>query len=224
MSFTVGQFIDVFHRYNEAIWPLQLVAYALGVVLVALLFSRSTSRHRVIPAALAVYWAFMGVVFMWAFETDIMKAAYLFGALFVVEAGLLLWHGVVRARIVFEPVRGARLAAGLAMIAYALVAYPVIGALAGHGYPDAPLFGVAPCPTVIFTFGLLLTTRRFPWPVALVPLLWAAFGSNAAFRFGIYEDIGLLVSGLVTVGFALAALRRTRSPRTSSPQSAAMAA
>lgn len=211
MNFTVDQFIEVFQRYNEAIWPLQLVAYALGLAALVLLFSRGAARDRAIPAVLAVFWGFMGIVFMWVFETDIMKAAYVFGALFLVEAALLLWHGVLRGRLSFERASGARLWAGLAMIAYAMAVYPIVGALAGHGYPEAPLFGVAPCPTAIFTFGMILAARRFPWTLAVIPLLWAALGSNAAFRFGIVEDYGLLVAGLVTASVLVAERLRGRS-------------
>ena len=210
MNFTVDQFIEVFHRYNEAIWPLQLVAYALGLLALAYLFSRRPARDRVISASLATFWGFMGVVFMWVFETDIMKAAYVFGALFLVEAALLLWHGVLRGRLSFERASGARLWAGLAMIAYAMAVYPIVGALAGHGYPEAPLFGVAPCPTAIFTFGMILAARRFPWTLAVIPLLWAALGSNAAFRFGIVEDYGLLAAGLVTASVLVAERLRDR--------------
>lgn len=217
MNFTVDQFIGVFHRFNEAIWPLQLVAYALGILCIVALVAKARSRQRLLPATLALFWAFMGIVFMWGFETDIMKPAYLFGALFVAEAAALVWSGVVRGRIVFEVAGGARLVAGAGMIVYALAVYPAIGALAGHAYPDAPLFGVAPCPTTIFTFGLLLMTRRFPWAVAVVPLLWSAFGSVAAFRFGIVEDLGLLASGIVTLGFVLAARRQAHTRHEAAP-------
>jgi hypothetical protein len=211
VNFTVDEFIEVFHRYNEAIWPLQLVAYALGLLALGALFSRHHGRHRLIAAVLATYWAFMGVVFMWAFETDIMKAAYIFGALFLVEAALLLWFGVVRGRAPFDRASGGRLWAGLAMIAYALVVYPVVGVLAGHGYPESPLFGVAPCPTAIFTFGMILAARRFPRALAVLPLLWAALGSNAAFRFGIVEDYGLLAAGVVTAAVLFGERVRARA-------------
>jgi hypothetical protein len=44
-----------------------------------------------------------------------------------------------------------------------MVVYPLLGIRFGHSYPRAPLFGVAPCPTTIFTFGLLLwATRSVP--------------------------------------------------------------
>lgn len=39
------------------------------------------------------------------------------------------------------------------LILYALIGYPAFGYFAGHHYPSVPVFGVAPCPTTIFTIG-----------------------------------------------------------------------
>jgi hypothetical protein len=79
-----------------------------------------------------------------------------------------------------------------------MVVYPVIGTLLGHAYPQSPVFGVAPCPTTIFTFGLLLwTTAKVPKYVLVIPLLWSLLGVTAAFTLGIREDTGLLVAGVV---------------------------
>jgi hypothetical protein len=54
---------------------------------------------------------------------------------------------------------------GLALIAYALVVYPLIGLWFGHSLGELPAFGVTPCPLVLFTFGILLLAQRVPWCV-----------------------------------------------------------
>lgn len=60
--------------------------------------------------------------------------------------------------------------------------YPLIGLIVTHPYPETPSFGVAPCPTTIFTLGLLLLVRHpRPWLLAAVPLLWSVLGGSAAF-------------------------------------------
>ncbi|MCU0579417.1 MAG: DUF6064 family protein, partial [Desulfobacterota bacterium] len=57
-------------------------------------------------------------------------------------------------------------------------------------------FGV-PCPTTIFTFGILLfTSGRLPKTVLAIPFIWSIIGFTAALTLGILEDIGLLVAGL----------------------------
>jgi hypothetical protein len=197
MNYTVDQFLSVFHRYNEAVWPLQFVVYALGLMIVALMVTRRAGRGRIVAAILALLWAGMSVGFMWTYFTDISGAGRVFAVLFLIGAVALFVEGVVRARLDLRLSGGPRLAIGATMVGYALVVYPLIGALSGHGYPDGPLFGLAPCPTAIFTLGVFLMARRVPLTVAAVPLFWSAIGTTAAFKIGIHEDLGLLVSGVV---------------------------
>jgi hypothetical protein len=95
-------------------------------------------------------------------------------------------------------------------VVYALAVYPLIGYLSGHRYPATPTFG-APCPTTIFTFGLLLwISERVPWRVAIIPAAWALIGTFAAVRLSVPQDYGLLVAAVATV--ALLA-RRSASQR-----------
>jgi hypothetical protein len=87
-----------------------------------------------------------------------------------------------------------------------MLGYPLLGSAFGHLYPVSPVFGVAPCPTVIFTFGLLLwSTARVPGYVLVIPFLWSLLGFSAAVSLGMREDYGLVVAGLL--GTALLLLR-----------------
>jgi hypothetical protein len=87
----------------------------------------------------------------------------------------------------------------LLLIAYALIGYPLIGASLGHRYPAAPTFGL-PCPTTIFTLGVLVMGRPVPRHLLLVPVAWAIVGGFAACRLGVAEDSGLpIAAALVTV-------------------------
>lgn len=48
---------------------------------------------------------------------------------------------------------------------------PSLGVAIGHTYPAQPTFGL-PCPTTIFTFGLLLWVRPpVPWSLLVIPVL-----------------------------------------------------
>jgi hypothetical protein len=100
---------------------------------------------------------------------------------------------------------------GTTLIAYSLFIYPFLGMALGHRYPYAPAFGIAPCPTTIFTFGILLwADRRVPWYLLLVPLLWSLIGLSAAFNFGVWQDVGLGVAGIVGSILIVARNRRLR--------------
>jgi len=81
-----------------------------------------------------------------------------------------------------------------------MIGYPLLGYFLGHIYPASPCFGVAPCPTTIFTFGLLLlTVKRVPKYLLIIPLIWSFIGFTAALKLGIKEDIGLLIAGVATL-------------------------
>lgn len=80
---------------------------------------------------------------------------------------------------------------------YALIVYPLWGLAAGHPVREVPVLGV-PCPTTIFTFGLLFwAARPVPRLLLVIPLVWAFLGSTAILLLGVPQDVGLLVAGLL---------------------------
>lgn len=95
MPFTREQFFEVFRRYNEAVWPTQVLLLGLGLAAACLAFRRRSLSDRFIVTALAVLWTWMGVVYHFRYFRPINPAASVFGILFVLEAILLLWSGLV---------------------------------------------------------------------------------------------------------------------------------
>jgi hypothetical protein len=199
LPFTVEQFLGVFAAYNQAIWPTQVVAYALGLVVVMLAFARATPyAGRIISGILAAFWLWTGVAYHGVFFSQINRTALIFGVLFVVQGLFWLYVGGLHDGLVFDARGGAVAIAGGLAVLYAMLVYPLLGIVLGHGYPYAPMFGVAPCPMTIFTFGLLLWTRpRVPRYLLVIPFLWSIVGFSAALSLGIREDFGLLVAGLL---------------------------
>jgi hypothetical protein len=204
--FTVEQFLDSFARYNEAVWPAQIVFYLVAALLVALSLLSTPASSRWISRLLALLWAWMGVVYHWGFFASINTAAYFFGGLFLLQATAFV-VAASRERLSFHFQADRYGVTGAVMVAYALIFYPIIGTLAGHGYPNGPTFGL-PCPTTIATFGFLLWVRgRVPWWLLVIPAAWSLLAFSAAFQLGIAEDYGLLVVGVVGT---LAVLRKNR--------------
>jgi hypothetical protein len=158
----------------------------------------------------------MGVVYHWLFFTAINPAAWLFGALFLAQALVFVGAGVVGDRLRYRFRLDAFGWTGAVFLGYALLLYPLLGVIAGHPYPDGPTFGL-PCPTTIATFGILLwASRRVPLWVLAIPLLWSLVGTSAAFQFGIPEDYGLLVAGLL--GTILVVIRNRRLSEVDVPE------
>lgn len=202
--FSREQFFEVFVRYNEALWPAQFALYAAAIAALALVLARHRHAGRTASTVLALLWAWMGAVYHLLYFRELNPAATLFGAAFLAAAALFAWHGVARSRLQFTWQLNARSAAGLLLIAYALVIYPALAWLLGHRYPAMPTFGL-PCPTTIFTLGLLTLVRPpYPRSVFIVPLAWVLIGTQAALLFGVYEDVGLIAAGAAGAWLVLA--------------------
>jgi len=218
LPFTTAQFIAVFTGYNAAIGVAPLVAYSLAAATIYFTFRPGKWGDRFVSLALAAMWAFTGIGYHLMSFSRISPPARIFGVLFVVQAILLAVEGL-RGRLHFRfSARDFRSRTGIAITAFAMAIYPLIGMLSGHGYPNGPAFGVTPCPLAIFTFGmLLLTDRTLPKYLLAIPLVWALIGSTAALAFGIREDAGLLVTGLIATTALLA--RRSSARVTSAADS-----
>lgn len=200
LPFTVEQFLAVFARYNQTIWPLQVVAYVLGALALILACWPRSHGDRIVAGILALMWLWTGLVYHLVFFVQVNPAAMLFGAAFLCQAGILAVVGGVQCRLHFRLKADLSSVVGVAFVAYAMVLYPILGTLQGHGYPSSPSFGVTPCPLTIFTFGLLfLSKERISWYVLLIPLAWSVVGSTAAVSLGIVEDLGLLVAGIASI-------------------------
>ena len=200
MPFTTEQFLRVFEKYNQTIFPMQFVLTLVGIVAVGLVVSRKSFANKTISGLLGFLWLWAGIVYHLTFFTKISPPAYVFGALFVFQGWLFLYEGVVRNRLSFRASQKFYGFLGAIFITYALVIYPLIGYALGRTFPASPTFGT-PCQTTIFTFGLLLwTDKKIPLILLIVPILWSIVGTSAALNFGIKEDFGLLVAG--TLGTA----------------------
>jgi Family of unknown function (DUF6064) len=209
LPFTVEQFLSVFERYNRAIGPAPLLAYALGIAALVLACRGGRRSGRAVLGILALFWVFDGAAYHLAFFRQVNPAAVVFGGLFLLQGAIFALAAARAEPLPFRLHPGPRGVLALALAAYALVAYPLLGAAAGHVYPRAPVFGVAPCPTTIFTFALLLLAEgAVPARLLVLPLLWSILGVSAAAQLGIREDYGLAVAGVAGTAVLVAAGRR----------------
>lgn len=197
LPFTPEVFFSNLAHYNAEIWPAQIIAYGLGFAAIVLLFMRTAWSSPLIAALLSAAWMWIGAVYHLRYFATINVAAPLFGIAFVAQGILFAWTGVITRRVTFRFKPGLAAWVGLALAAIAMVVYPFLGWLAGHGWPQAPVFGVAPCPTTIFTMGLLLLTHgRTPLHLAIIPVVWSLIGGTAVWLLDVPEDILLPLAGV----------------------------
>lgn len=196
LPFDTTEFFRIFGLYNMAVWPLQVLMYVLTLVALFLLWKRRPGAVQMAYYLLAGLWLVNGIGYHLLFFSKINPPALVFGALFIVQAGIFAWQGWKNRAAQPEWSPG-RTTTSLIIIFYALLFYSLIGYSVGHRYPEAPVFGVAPCPSTIFTFGmLLLLSVRLRWFVYGIPVLWMLVGTSAAFVLGVREDLGLAASAL----------------------------
>jgi hypothetical protein len=204
LPFDRSALLTLLAHYNDAVWPWQVLWLALAFAALGLLHpdTRGALKTRGVAAILAGLWAWMAVVFHFAFFSTIQPAAWLFGAVSLLQAAALAWYGVVHDGFKSSaPVRRMpwRLVAAWTLIAYALLAYPLLGWEQGLRFPATPTFSV-PGPTTIYSVGLmLLAGPAVPRVLFIVPVLWALVGSMAAMTLGLTQDLMLWLAGLAAV-------------------------
>ncbi len=199
MTFTREQFLDVFIRYNTTVFPVQILLFILGIAAIYYPLKKTSGSDKYTSVMLSFLWLWMGIVYHLIFFSPINKAAYVFGALFIIQGGVFIYSGVLQKKLRFGFKMNGFSVTGLIFILYGFIIYPVLGYFLGHVYPKSPTFGL-PCPTTIFTFGLLLLSdKRIPKYILIIPVIWTVIGFFAALNFGIYEDIGLPVTGLTAL-------------------------
>ena len=64
LPFTIDQFLDVFRRYNLAVWPAQWVLVVAGLTAVVLALRERGSASRWVSVILAVMWFWMAAAYV----------------------------------------------------------------------------------------------------------------------------------------------------------------
>ena len=215
LLFSRQTYYRLFELYNLEWWPLQIVALALGAAILALGRRNGDRVGRAIAAILALCWLWVA----WAYHAQryasINWAASYFAWAFVVEALLLLWLGVVRGRLTPAPASQMQQRAGLGLLLFALLIFPLVSPLLGRSWTQAEVFGMAPDPTALATLGvLLLAGVRTVWGLYPIPVAWclisgATLWAMEAPDFAIVPLAALLAVSLAAGG----AWRHTGSAR-----------
>lgn len=172
LLFSPQTYYRLFERYNLAVWPAQILALGIGIVMAVLMWRGGARAGRIVTGLLAAAWLWVAWAFHLQRYATINPAGVHLAAAFVVEAVLLLWFGVVRDRVRLPPAGTAW--AGIGLFLFAL-AYPLVGLALGRPWTQLEVFGLAPDPTALATLGItLLASRHAAWILLPIPLLYCA--------------------------------------------------
>jgi hypothetical protein len=200
LPFSQNDFFYLFKIYNNNIFSFEIFLYLLGIISLTVLITRYSARNLIISSVLAIFWLWNGVVYHLMYFTKINKAAYIFGIVFILQGLIFFYHGIIRNKFNFEFSKSVKNIFGLIVILYGIVFYSVLGYFFGHIYPFSPVFGAAPCPTVIFTWGILLMNKgKSSFIILIIPAIWSIIGTTAAFKLGVIEDYGLIISAVTSI-------------------------
>ena len=163
------------------------------------LHSKIKSRNKIIGGFLGFLWLWTGIAYHLAFFTEINKAAYVFGGLFVLQGFIFLIETFFRKKLEFEFKGTVMDYIAYFFIIFGIVIYPVLIYILENSLSKTISLGL-PCPSTIFTFGfLMLTTLKFSKYVLIIPGLWTIVGTTAAYKFGVYPDYLMPVSAVIAI-------------------------
>ncbi len=204
MNFTISEFLDMMARYNNHYRLMLPINYSLCIMAILALLRKTEYSSRIVTSVLAVLWLWTGVVFNGLVFSEISPRAVIFAAVFVVESMLLVFYGFYKSELIFRVRADLIGAVGWASILYGLLGYPLIASLLGRGYPQSLVVGLAPCPTVVFTLGLLFwSERRLTKAILVIPLFYALVGGAMVSSKGIVEDLGMIIIAMAMIGVVI---------------------
>lgn len=214
LLFSPRTYYRLIERHNIALWPGQLVALGLGLLLVYLVLRPPRRQGRAVSAILALLWAWVGWSFMWRRYATINWAARYFVLLFAIEALLLIAIGMTQGGRRYRWGGDPASVVGAGLLAVGLLFYPALAPLAGRGWSQAEVIGVAPDPTAIATLGLLLLGEGpLRWSLLIPPIVWCLIGGATLLAMGSPEAWVVLSTPLLATGTAVWSWRRSRNAR-----------
>jgi len=183
--------------YNNSIFPMQIIILVVAMVLTYFLFAKPSAKmDKITKGYLAFAFAWVGLVFpIHGFSKIIFTIYYLvLSSLFIID--------IFSIKIEFKlPETNGKKCFVLFLIISAFVLYPLIEYIAGHSYPGISLFGVVPCPTIIFSLTLLIgSIPKVDKKIFILLILPAiSYGFIVPITLGVWADLILLVAGIYSL-------------------------
>ena len=210
LSFSIEEFLLVLENYNLEIWPFQIFAYIFIVLVIFFSIKPTNYSPKIVLAILSFFWLFTGIVFCFLYWAPSHIFGYIFG-IFCVLQGIMFLYSIIKSNITIGSQDITYTVIGILFVLYAIIGYQIFGYYLGHIYPKFFAVGLVPCPTTIFTFGIFLIFNiKIPIKYFFIPLTISLGGFLAAYK-GIYEDIGLIIVGIL--GTILIILRNAQIER-----------
>ena len=201
LMFSPRTYYRLLERYNEAVWPVQLLTLAAGAIILVLLANPSAGRSRIIAGILALLWAWIAWAFLWSRYAAINWAVTYMVPMFVIEVVLLVWTAVAERPLALRFKHDFPGTIATVVLILSIAVYPLLAPLSGRPWGQSEVFGTASDPTVLGTLALaLLAGNPLRWQMAVVPILWLLFSGATLLAMRSAEAYLLLPAAVLGLG------------------------
>ena len=169
-----------FELYNLVVWPLHVVAILFALMIVYALWKRTVWAGRVISGLLVVSWLWVAWAFLYQRFYQIHVVADWYALGFVLQAGMIIWYGIIRNRLTLHATNRLRVKIGSGLLIIAFVVYPFIAFIAGRSWMQFEMFALAPDPTALGTLAILLFYKA-PRALYPIPVIWLLLSAMTLF-------------------------------------------
>jgi len=169
-----------FELYNQAIWPLHSVAILITLIVFYALWKKPAWAGRGVALCFVLSWLWVAWAFLYQRFNQIHVVADWYALGFILQAGLIAWHGVVKNH--FTPLIDSRLRMkiGTGLLIIALVFYPFIAVMSGRSWMQFEMFALAPDPTALATIAIPLLYKA-SIALYIIPIIWIFLSAMTLF-------------------------------------------
>ncbi|MCK5385607.1 MAG: hypothetical protein KAJ39_00345 [Gammaproteobacteria bacterium] len=160
-----------FELYNNAIWPLHLIAIIFSLVIIYALWKKPAWAGRLNAVLLAVSWVWVAWAFLFELFYQIHVVANWYALGFVLQAGLITWYGIIKNQFALFVQSQLRINIGLVLLFVSLIIYPFIAFITGRSWLQFEMFSLTPDPTVLATLAILYLCKVSS-VLYVVPIIW----------------------------------------------------
>jgi hypothetical protein len=195
--FTNEQFFSVFEKYNHTLLPVQFILFIFCIFAFIAIGTKIPQKDKIISGILGFLWLWVGIVYHISYFSGVSWIALGFGMLFILEGLFFLWEGSLKHNLKFVFKKSVQTYLGCFFVLYALIVYPFVGYMIEQNFSRLVSVGF-PGPTIILTFGfLLLTDKKVPRYLLIIPTIWAVVGISTVIKLAGYQDFMMIIAAII---------------------------
>jgi len=160
-----------FELYNLAVWPLHLIAVLFLLLILYTLWKKPVWSGQLNAMLLVIAWVWIAWAFLYQRFYLIHVVANWYAWVFVLQAGLIAWYGLVKKQLIICRKSLLRISLSFVLLFISFILYPFLALLSGRSWLQFEMFALAPDPTVLGTIAILLINKA-PRFLYVIPVLW----------------------------------------------------